>query len=66
MALLTVGRFPMQLPLLAGCAPKSQPRPLAGELGANLCTILRTNVDFHEKTGSSESLRTVDVTDYAP
>ena len=56
----------MQLPLLAGCAPKSQPRPLAGELGANLRTILRTNVDFHEKTGSSESLRTVDVTDYAP
>ena len=66
MALLTIGRFPMQLTLLAGCAQKSQPRLLAGELGANLRTILRTNVGFQEKEAHTNSLRTTDVTGNAP
>ena len=45
---------------------KSQRRPLAAELGSNLRTILRTCVDFQEKTVPSKSLRTVGMTFNAP
>ena len=45
---------------------KSQRRPLAAELGSNLRTILRTFVDFQEKTVPSKSLRTVVMTFSAP
>ena len=62
MALLTKGRLPVQLPLLAGCVQKSQPRTLAVELGSNL----RTNADFQENMAPSKLLRTIGVSQNAP
>ena len=38
----------------------------AAQLGSNLRTILRTNVDFQEKMAPSKSLRTIVVTGNAP
>ena len=40
--------------------------PRVVELGSNLRTILRTNVDLQEKTVPSESLRTIGMTVDAP
>ena len=65
-ALLVMRRPPVQLPLLAGRAQKSQPRPLAAELGSNLRTNLRTNFDLQEKTAPSKSLKTIAMTLNAP
>ena len=65
-ALLEMARLSVWVPLLAGCAQKSQRRPLSAELGSNLRTILRTNVGFQEKTAPSKSLKTAGVTVNAP
>ena len=45
-----MARLSVWVPLLAGCTQKTQRRPLDAELGSNLRTILRTYVDFQEKT----------------
>ena len=42
------------------------PAPRAVELGSNLRTILRTNVDLQEKTVPSKPLETIGMTVNAP
>ena len=61
-----MARLSVWVPLLAGCAQKSQRRPLSAELGSNLRTNLRTYVDFQEEMAPSKSLRTIGMTINAP